>query len=550
MGTRLRCTLLVCLLVILPGAAAASSVIPVNTPPTAILLDAGGTVAENSPGADVATFRVQDPDPGDRSSLTVDDTRFELVVAGADTWTLRLKAAQALDFESEPGIPLTLTAVDQEGGTLSKTEWIVVENAGDAPSAIILAGRIIDRFITAGGQLVGHLSARDPDAVDAHVFSTAGDGRFEVREGNELWLIDTGLVGPSEYTIDVTVSATDSFGLGTSAPVRLLAPPLAPLNPPPTGISLDNASVGENQPGAVIGNLTVDDPFDVHTFLVNDDRFEITGALLKLRSGVSVDAEREQSILLRIAATDSAWSSIEAPFAISVEGSNEQPTRVWLSDPNVDSYVVGDIVATLQALDPDSGDTVGFSVGGGGARFEVAGAVLKLLDTAAIDRLAEPSIHVTITATDGGGLSVSQTFTLGARGVVPRPDPFVFTDQTGVPLSVLRTSNGITVNGISGPAPISVTGGSYSADGGQTFTAARGMVNNGDTVMVQHVSAADFSTTTDTVLVIGDVTDTFSTTTVADPSSARGIPVSRTAVVMLAGLLAALGAAALRRGMS
>jgi len=394
-----------------------------NSPPEAILLDSGGSVSENSAGAYVATFHVEDPDVGDVLSLAVDDARFELLPAATGVWDLRLRTAELLDFEAEPGVPLTLTARDQAGGTLSKTEWILVNDAPEAPLAIVLQGRIIDRFVTAGGQLVGYLSARDPDTGDAHAFAVVGDDRFEVRNGNELWLLDTGLIGPVELAIDLAVSATDSSGLATSASSRLLAPPLVPINPAPTGIALDNSTVSEGQAGTVIGKVIIDDPGDTHSFLLSDCRFEVSGDLLRLRSDVSLDAEAEPSVLLYLAATDSGGSSIEAPFPISVENVNEPPTRVWLLDPNVDSLVPGDVVSQIGGLDPDVGDSVTYSVGGGEARFEVIGSTLKLLDSVAVDRRLEPSIPITITATDGGALGLSRTFVLGVRGAASHSVP-------------------------------------------------------------------------------------------------------------------------------
>jgi hypothetical protein len=101
------------------------------------------------------------------------------------------------------------------------------------------------------------------------------------------------------------------------------------------------------------------------------------------------------------------------------------------------------------------------------------------------------------------------------------PDPFYFTDQTDVALATVVTSNTITVSGINASTSVSVSGGSYSINDG-AFTSASGSVNNGDMVRVQQTSSPSYSTTTDTVLTIGGVQDTFSVTTLA--SSADTTP--------------------------
>lgn len=94
------------------------------------------------------------------------------------------------------------------------------------------------------------------------------------------------------------------------------------------------------------------------------------------------------------------------------------------------------------------------------------------------------------------------------------PDAFSFTAQTGVALSTVITSNAITVAGINRPAPISITGGTYSINGG-TFTSTAGTVTNGQTVTVRHTSSAANSTVTTTTLTIGGVSAAFTSTTVA-----------------------------------
>jgi M6 family metalloprotease-like protein len=92
------------------------------------------------------------------------------------------------------------------------------------------------------------------------------------------------------------------------------------------------------------------------------------------------------------------------------------------------------------------------------------------------------------------------------------PDQFTFTNQTGVALSTVITSNTITVSGINAATPISVTGGTYSINSG-LYTNATGTVSNGNTVTVRQTSSGSYSTTTNATLTIGGVSDTFSVTT-------------------------------------
>ena len=107
------------------------------------------------------------------------------------------------------------------------------------------------------------------------------------------------------------------------------------------------------------------------------------------------------------------------------------------------------------------------------------------------------------------------------------PNPFSFTDQTGVALSTLIISNTITVTGINAGTSISISGGQYSRNNG-TFTTSQGTAYNGDSIRVRHTSATVNNTTTNTVLTIGGVKDTFSSTTLANAADTTPNPFSFT----------------------
>jgi hypothetical protein len=101
------------------------------------------------------------------------------------------------------------------------------------------------------------------------------------------------------------------------------------------------------------------------------------------------------------------------------------------------------------------------------------------------------------------------------------PDPFTFTDRTGVAFGTMVESNVISVSGIDYPTTISITGGEYSINGG-TYTSANGTVTNGQTVRVRQPAAASYSTKTDAILTIGKVFDTFSVTTILQSFTISG----------------------------
>lgn len=101
--------------------------------------------------------------------------------------------------------------------------------------------------------------------------------------------------------------------------------------------------------------------------------------------------------------------------------------------------------------------------------------------------------------------------------VMARPDAFSFSSQGDAEPNTSITSTAVIVNGLYAATTISVTNGEYSIDGGP-FTSAVGTVTNGQSVQVRHTANAAFDAQTDTVLTIGGVSATFSTTTKADPA--------------------------------
>lgn len=88
------------------------------------------------------------------------------------------------------------------------------------------------------------------------------------------------------------------------------------------------------------------------------------------------------------------------------------------------------------------------------------------------------------------------------------PNAFTFTDVVGSEVSTVNTSNTITVTGIDTTSAISITGGTYSVNGG-AYTAVSGSVSNNDTVAVRVTSSASAFTDASAVLTIGGVSDTY-----------------------------------------
>jgi hypothetical protein len=135
--------------------------------------------------------------------------------------------------------------------------------------------------------------------------------------------------------------------------------------------------------------------------------------------------------------------------------------------------------------------------------------------------VAATRVVATVTLANGKVVTAENTAVTGDPTTIypavdTTPDAFVFVDQTGVALSTTEVSNVITVTGINAATAISVAGGEYSVNGG-AYTTVSSTVTSGAMVTVRHTSSAAFSTSVNTVLTVGGVTDTFTSTTVTTP---------------------------------
>jgi Ca2+-binding RTX toxin-like protein len=92
---------------------------------------------------------------------------------------------------------------------------------------------------------------------------------------------------------------------------------------------------------------------------------------------------------------------------------NSAPTAINLSNSNITEKSNGEVVGTLSVTDPDTDDTHTLTLSGDHAGlFEVSNNQLKLRSGVSADYATQSSYSVTVTATDSGGLSKSQDFTI------------------------------------------------------------------------------------------------------------------------------------------
>jgi hypothetical protein len=122
---------------------------------------------------------------------------------------------------------------------------------------------------------------------------------------------------------------------------------------------------------------------------------------------------------------------------------------------------------------------------------------------------------VTTTVTIG---TVTATFSSRTFALDSNPTPFTFSDRANVELNSIVTSASINISGINTIAPVNISGGSFRIFNGTIWSnwlVSTGSISDGNKIQVSHRASSVFSTPVNTVLTIGTVTDTFTSTTVA-----------------------------------
>ena len=231
--------------------------------------------------------------------------------------------------------------------------------------------------------------------------------------------------------ITVRVRYTDKVGNAEDA----LSPPTLPVNyanHAPTDIKLNPLFIYSNEYLAEVGLLTTEDPDigDLHTYMVDDERFEIVyDNLLRLKGDNYIPFGSVETIVLRVTATDASGASITKAFNIEVtRPKNQPPKKITLSNNILTGGRQGEIVGKLTTLDHNVGDTHTYTVSDG--RFEVdADAMLKLKAGVSVDAATESSISLKVQVRDSGGWFYTESFVLrvqagNGNGITPtHPNP-------------------------------------------------------------------------------------------------------------------------------
>jgi VCBS repeat-containing protein len=347
----------------------------------------------------------------DAAEFTIDSVTGALAFVGARDFET------PADFDGDNVYQVQVEASDGSTGTTLQDIVVTVTDVNDVAPDVAAGQSLSAPEDSPNGTVVGAVLASDVDTVGRPLeYSLADDlgGLFEIdRVSGQITLADTSNID-HETTPAYTVPVIISDGANTtSQTIEVL---ITDVNESPTGLTLSNAIVAENSVGVVVGTLSFGDvdAGDTHAITVSGDpRFEVVSGELKLRAGESLDHENDAdpTPLVTVTVTDARGLSTSEVFEITVTDVNEAPGPISLEGSTVAEHVAGGVVGTLTVADSDLGDTHDFTVEAG-SPFEVIDGELRLRADQSLDFESDPTVTVSVTATDAGGDSVTQEFTI------------------------------------------------------------------------------------------------------------------------------------------
>ena len=149
-------------------------------------------------------------------------------------------------------------ADDGNGATFARALTVTVTDINDAP--VVDPATFCCTENPASGAGVGIVTFTDPDVGQAHTFSIQGGntgGAFAIDGSSGQITVATpaAIDFETDPSFSLTVRVTDDgtpvlFGEAT------ITVDVTDANDPPTDIGLSNASISENDPGAVVGTLS------------------------------------------------------------------------------------------------------------------------------------------------------------------------------------------------------------------------------------------------------------------------------------------------------
>ncbi len=439
--------------------------------------------------------------------------RLNAVAPGAYVVEQRLLDAGGALIETRSASFSVLSTADTGSGLRGALTTVRLANAGDP---VALTGTVRNQGNATLSNLP--LNLRVTNAQQQVVLQQWADTQT-LAVGQQASISRTwNTTGVTAGTYSVTWTATvagrtitlgqDSVQIGVLAPVAFTAETGVPLQSVRTSNMVTLSGIVAPMTVTISGDASAE-------FRVNGDAFGRGAQSVKAGDTLQVRLTAANDFSVAATATLALGATL-ASYTVTTEAADTTPnaisfspqTNVPLSSERTSNTVT---VSGINVAVPIGITGGSYSLNGG--TFIATAGTVRSGDTVTLRQTASSVADTKTTVTIAVG-TVSAAFEVTTLNADTAPDAFTFVPQTGVPLSSVRTSNVVTIAGINTTVPVSVSGGTYSINGG-TFVSTAGTIKAGDTLALRQVASANPSTTTSAVVSVSSYSTGFNVTTEA-----------------------------------
>ena len=332
--------------------------------------------------------------------------------AGGATFRALAAGTAKIDIEAE----------DPSGLTATLSFSITVEEVGTPNRAPVAVGTISDKTLRVGGDALtvdvsSNFSDPDGDSLSyAFGFSDPSKINASVTGATAL------LTGVAAGTVTVTATATDTGNLSATQTFTVEATegtqtnraPVAVGTIPDQTMNILIVRVGGNTLTLNVSSYFSDPDNDTLTYTAASSDTAITTVGVS-NTVVSVTAVAAGTATITVTATDPTGLSVTQTFSVTVSQTNNSPVAVG-TIPDQTATVGGILVTIVMSnyfSDPD-GDTLTYTTSFDGTDIEPSALIVEdwwgIITT--ISATKSGKIQLTVTATDPGGLTATQSCTI------------------------------------------------------------------------------------------------------------------------------------------
>ena len=379
----------------------------------------------------VGTVTASDPDILDTiTGFTITGGNTGNVFAIDAGGVITVVTAAALDRETNASYTLTITASDGSNNSVAENVVINVTDINDNPPVVDPAQSFPVAENAIDTTVVGTVTASDPDSSGITGFNITGGNTgnaFAIDSGGVITVADTSAIN-FETSTSFTLAITATDGSNTSAAENVVITVTDVNDNPPVVDPAQAFPVAEDASDTtVVGTVTANDP-DISDTITG---FSITGGntgnaftidasgVITVADTAAIDFESATSFTLSVTATDGSNTSAAESVTINVNDANDTSpvvTPAGVPFTPTENANNGTLVGTVAATDIDTvGSVTGFNITAGNTAtafaIDNAGAI-TVANSAALDRETTATFTLTITATDGPNLSLSEDFVI------------------------------------------------------------------------------------------------------------------------------------------